>query len=73
MQTTTIKLKCYMYWAECKCGHSMRIPSPNNLKDRVKIPVFCCGCGKRIIYIGEHPRVDCLPSIKAKETKDDIR
>lgn len=52
--TTTIKLKTCDYWASCRCGHSMRIPSPSDSTDKMKMPVFCCGCGKRIIFTGKH-------------------
>lgn len=53
-ETTTIDLEPYMYWARCSCGYSMRLPSPHDSTDKVKMPIFCCGCGKRIVYTGAH-------------------
>lgn len=53
--TTSINLKPYLYWATCLCGYSMRIPSPNDSTDKVKMPRFCSGCGKQIAYTGTHP------------------
>lgn len=52
--STTIKLESCDYWADCECGHSMRVPSPNNSRADTKMPIFCCGCGKKIIYTGQH-------------------
>src|ERR1700685_1267048 len=52
--TTAITLEPHMYWAACSCGYSMRIPSPNDSTDKVKMPRFYCGCGKQIVYTGTH-------------------
>lgn len=54
VETTTINLETCDYWAKCACGYSMRIPSPSDSTDRLKIPIFCCGCGKLIVYTGQH-------------------
>ena len=51
-ETVEIKIESFDYWATCGCGFSMRVPSGPT--DKVKMPVFCCGCGKRIIYRGVH-------------------
>jgi hypothetical protein len=51
---TEIHLNTFDYWAICPCGQSMRIPSPHNSTDNLKMPVFCCGCGERIRYAGSH-------------------
>lgn len=32
----------------------MRIPSPHCSTEHIKMPVFCCGCGKQISFTGTH-------------------
>ena len=56
-KTTTIHLHTYDFWAKCACGYSMRIPSPHDDTDTTKMPRFCCGCGLRIIFTGQHPHL----------------
>lgn len=52
--TTIIHVETCDYWVKCACGYSMRIPSPNDSMATLKMPVFCCGCGKQIAYTGQH-------------------
>lgn len=49
---TSIRLGQGDCWAYCKCGYSMRVP--DNSLSTVKMPVFCCGCGKHIVFSGDH-------------------